>query len=363
MKKLPIIFLCLSLLFLSACGTQTAGVPEAPGDALRTVTDACGRQVALPKEVTSVVCVGVGALRYTVYLQAQDLVVGVEQGEQKATIAKPFSYFNRELFSALPVTGDNGTTYDEDILRLAPDVIVAYLDADAADALQSRTGIPVVTIPLNEGMFDEAALATLSLLGEVYHREDRAEELRDYLLAARQDLDQRTRDIPEADKPTVYVAGVSYKGAHGFEGTEAGYPPLAAIHARNPADRTGQSGPFSIDMEQVLLWDPDVIFLDWNGMDLIRENYAVNPAFYEGLSAVKNGRLYAQISFRSSATNAELALADAYYAGTVLYPEQFADIDPAEKFDEIFQTLLGVEDAYSQYAAQGYTFTELKLGE
>ena len=80
------------------------------------------------------VCVGVGALRYTVYLQAQDLVVGVEQGEQKATIAKPFSYFNRELFSALPVTGDNGTTYDEDILRLAPDVVVAYLDADAAEA-------------------------------------------------------------------------------------------------------------------------------------------------------------------------------------------------------------------------------------
>ena len=81
MKKLPIIFLCLSLLFLSACGTQTAGVPEESNDALRTVTDACGRQVALPKEVTSVVCVGVGALRYTVYLQAQDLIVGVESDE------------------------------------------------------------------------------------------------------------------------------------------------------------------------------------------------------------------------------------------------------------------------------------------
>ena len=363
MKKLRIISLCLSLLLLTACGAQTEPAPREDSEPLRTVTDASGRQVALPEEITSVVCVGVGALRYTTYLQAQDLVVGVEQGEQTATLAKPFSYFNRERFTALPVTGDNGTTYDEDILRLAPDVIVAYLDADTADSLYARTGIPVVTIPLNEGMFDEAALATLSLLGEVYHREDRAQELADYLLAAQADLDSRTRDVQEAEKPTVYVAGVSYKGAHGFEGTEAGYPPLAAIHARNLADRTGQSGPFSIDMEQVLLWDPNVIFLDWNGMDLIRENHAVNPAFYEGLSAVKNGRLYAQISFRSSATNAELALADAYYAGTVLYPEQFADIDPAEKFDEIFQTLLGVEDAYSQYAAQGYTFTELKLGE
>ena len=363
MKKLRIIFLCLSLLLLTACGAQPTSAPPEIGPPLRTVTDAGGRQVELPEEVASVVCVGVGALRYTTYLQAQDLVVGVEQGEQTATIAKPFSYFNRERFTALPVTGDNGTTYDEDILRLAPDVIVAYLDAGAADSLQSRTGIPVVTIPLNEGIFDDAALATLSLLGQVYHREDRAQELTDYLLAARADLDRRTRDIPEADKPTVYVAGVSYKGAHGFEGTEAGYPPLAAIHARNLADRTGQSGPFSIDTEQVLQWDPDVIFLDWNGMGLIRESHAVNPDFYDSLSAVENGRLYAQISFRSSATNAELALADAYYAGTVLYPEQFAGIDPAEKFNEIFRVMLGVEDAYSQYAAQGYTFTTLKLGE
>ena len=363
MKKLRIISLCLSLLLLTACGAQAEPAPREDSEPLRTVTDASGRQVALPEEITSVVCVGVGALRYTTYLQAQDLVVGVEQGEQTATLAKPFSYFNRDRFAALPVTGDNGTTYDEDILRLAPDVIVAYLDGDTADSLYARTGIPVVTIPLNEGMFDEAALTTLSLLGEVYHREDRAQELADYLLAAQADLDSRTRDVPEAEKPTVYVAGVSYKGAHGFEGTEAGYPPLAAIHARNLADRTGQSGPFSIDTEQVLQWDPDVIFLDWNGMGLVQENYAVNPGFYNSLSAVEAGRLYAQISFRSSATNAELALADAYYAGTILYPEQFAGIDPAEKFNEIFRVMLGVEDAYSQYAAQGYTFTTLKLGE
>ena len=110
MKKLRIISLCLSLLLLTACGAQTEPAPREDNEPLRTVTDASGRQVALPEEITSVVCVGVGALRYTTYLQAQDLVVGVEQGEQTATLAKPFSYFNRDRFAALPVTGDNGTT-------------------------------------------------------------------------------------------------------------------------------------------------------------------------------------------------------------------------------------------------------------
>ena len=358
--QIRILSLLLCFLLLTGCASAPQASEEPAGDT-RTITDGRGRTVTLPEEVSSVVCVGVGALRYTTYLGAQDLAVGVEQDERDAKLSKPFSYFNRDLFDTLPLTGDNGATYDEEILALSPDILVANLDAQSADDLQARLGIPVVAIAHNEGIFDENALSTLELLGEVYHKEDRAKELTDYLLGAQADLARRTQDIPQESKPTVYVGGVSYKGSHGFEGTEAGYAPLAAISAVNLADQTGQSGPFSIDTEQVLTWDPDVIFLDYNGMDLIRENYAAAPDFYSALTAVREGRLYAQISFRSSATNAELALADTYYAGTVLYPEAFADVDIGEKFDEIFSTMLGVEDAYAQYTAQGYVFGPMTL--
>ena len=37
----------------------------------------------------------------------------------------------------------------------------------------------------------------------------------------------------------------------------------------------------------------------------------------------------------------ELAIVDAYYAGTVLYPECFEDLDFEAKADEIFTALLG----------------------
>ena len=36
-------------------------------------------------------------------------------------------------------------------------------------------------------------------------------------------------------------------------------------------------------------------------------------------------------------------------------------MDIEEKFDEIFSTMLGVEDAYAQYAAQGYVFGPMTL--
>ena len=119
-----------------------------------------------------------------------------------------------------------------------------------------------------------------------------------YLEEIQQDLEQRTASIPEEKKPTVYVGGVSFKGHHGFEGTEAFYGPFELIHAANLANTTGQTGAFNIDVEQVLGWDPEIIFLDFNGMELIREDYAKNPDFYEALTAVQQGRVYSQISFR-----------------------------------------------------------------
>ena len=97
-------------------------------------------------------------------------------------------------------------------------------------------------------------------------------------------------------------------------------------------------------------------------MPLINEDYQANPAFYNSLTAVRSGKVYSQISFRSSASNLETALADAYYAACVLYPEQFADIDPEAKASEIFTELLG-SDPYPDLKEAGYAFRAITLGE
>ena len=344
-------------------GTGEAALEAEAAEGARILTDGAGREVEVPETVESIVCLNVGALRYTCYLQAQDLVVGVEDYEKEQSISRGYNYVNYELFADLPIVGNNGSHYAEEIITADPDVIVlASHDASEADNLQDTTGIPVVVVPGSDQMLDENAYETIRLMGELYGKEERAQELTAYLDSVKADLEERTAGVAEEDKPTAYVGGVSYKGAHGFEGTEAQYGPFAAIHARNLADETGQNGPFDIDPEQVLAWDPDVIFLDFNGMDLINEGYAKNPDFYNALSAVKNGKVYSQISFRSYASNLDTALADAYYAGSVIYPEQFADVDPVEKAGEIFTTLLG-ENPYNDLKEAGYEFRPIVLGE
>ena len=250
-----------------------------------------------------------------------------------------------------------------DVLIKDPQVIImTAADDKDANSLQDKTGIPVVVVPGSDTTLDDNAYETIRIMGEVYGKEERAEELTAYLDSVKEDLEARTASIPDADKPTVYVGGVSFKGHHGFEGTEAGYGPFVLIHANNLADSTGQTGAFDIDTEQVLAWDPDVIFLDFNGMALINEDYAKDPDYYQGLTAVREGRVYSQISFRSSASNLETALADAYYAATVLYPEEFADVDPVEKAGEIFTSLLGA-NPYEDLKEAGYEFRPIQIGE
>ena len=283
MKKRNIICLLLAVLTLLSCAACGGKTNTGDTAGTRTITDGKNRTVSVPEMVERIVCVGVGALRYSCYVGASDRVVGVEDYE------------------------------------------------------------------------------TIRLLGELYGLETRAQELTKYLKGIQTDLDTRTAKIADDQKPSVYVGGVSFKGQHGFEGTEAGYGPFALIHAKNLADTTGQTGAFNIDTEQVLAWDPDVIFLDFNGMPLIREDYQANPAFYNSLTAVRSGKVYSQISFRSSASNLETALADAYYAACVLYPEQFADIDPETKASEIFTELLG-SDPYPDLKEAGYAFRAITLG-
>ncbi len=356
MKKLIAFLLALVVCFgLTACGTN-----DLAGD--RTIVDSEGREVAVPETVESIVCVGVGALRYTCYMQSADLVVGVEDCEIEPVISRLYNFVNIDIFKDKPIIGGNGAPNAEGIIAADPQVIVlsAYAGVDADD-LQSKTGIPVVVVPGSDTTLDDKAYETIRILGQLLGKQERAEALTQYLKDLEQDLKDRTSAIAEADKPTVYVGGVSYKGHHGFEGTEAGYGPLALIGANNLADTTGKAGAFNIDIEQVLTWDPDVIFLDFNGMALINADYAENPDFYNSLRAVQNGRVYSQISFRSNASNLETALADAYYAATVLYPEQFADVDIEEKVGEIFTMLLGC-NPYADLKEAGYAFRPITIG-
>ena len=108
-------------------------------------------------------------------------------------------------------------------------------------------------------------------------------------------------------------------------------------------------------------WDPDVIFLDPGNMDLVNDEYNTNPGYFQALRAVQEGQLYTMPSFNNCGTNITYAIMNAYYAGIVLFPEAFADVDMATIGGQILQTMLG-EDFFEEMEAGGLYYGKLTPG-
>ena len=120
MKRFFSLFLTALMAVSLFAGCNNTG---ASNGATRTITDSAGRQVDVPEKVESVVCVGVGALRYTCYMESADLVVGVEDYETQQALTRLYNYVNFDKFKNLPIIGTNGQPYTEEIIHLAPDLI------------------------------------------------------------------------------------------------------------------------------------------------------------------------------------------------------------------------------------------------
>lgn len=353
------IFTCVA-----GCGEKTP--PTAKEGEHRSepfeVTDLCGRTVEFTAPAEKVVAVGPGALRYVCYINA-DKVVGIEELEKNSPTGRPYYTANASKLAALPSIGQGGPQTQPDAEKLVvikPDVIFSCLtDKAQSDELQAKTGIPVVVLDYgDQSTFSSEVYDSLKLVGKVMGEENRAAEVVAYLENCRNDLHDRTKDIAENEKPTVYVGGLGMQGVHGIESSSGKFPPFIAINAKNVVEETGKAGSVMIDKEKIIDWDPDIIFMDASGYQLLMDDYKKNPAYYSSLSAVKKGQVYSMIPYNWYWTNLEIAVADAYYAGKVIYPDKFEDIDPIQKADDLYNFMVGKE-LYDEIAKDYIGFKQL----
>ncbi len=276
------------------------------------------------------------------------MVVGIEAMEKKFPKGRPYIVANPQLLH-LPVFAQGGPpgenpVNEEELISIKPDLIFAtYLTHKAADRLQNKTGIPVFVLNYGElATFENKALfSSLMKAGKILGKEKRALEVIKYIKKVEKNIAKRVMGIPGKEKHAVYVGGLGHKGFHGIDSTMAKFPPFEMLKLKSPVDRVKMRGWIAIDREKLLEWDPDYIFIDEGGLPLIMQDYSRAPSFYRSLSAVRKGRVYGLLPFNFYTTNIEVALANAYFIGKVIYPDRFKDISPEKKADEIFEFFVG----------------------
>lgn len=269
-------FLMLGAAALSACGAREP--------VRSTFTDAAGRSVQLPAQISRVVPAGPPA-SVLMYALAPEKMLGWARAptdEQKALLAAPY----RDLPELGRLTGRSATANVEEILALQPDLIldagaVNGTHASLADRVQEQAGVPYVML---DGAFAKSA-DTLRALGGLLGVEAQAERLAAYaestfaMLAAR----------PAVEGPRVYYG----RGGDGLEtGLEGSINAelISVVGARNVSAEAGSGELAQISPEQLLAWNPDIIlaqlpsFRDallseprWSSLKAVRERKVFVP--------------------------------------------------------------------------------------
>ena len=129
---------------------------------------------------------------------------------------------------------------------------------------------------------------------------------------------------------------------------------------KNGTAYIGSNG-FEVDPEKIIEWDPDIIFLDPGNMDLVNAEYSANPGYFESLRAVQEGNVYTMPSSNSAGPNITYLLMNAYFAGKVLFPEEFSDIDFRAKSSEIMEKMLG-RDFLQEMEEGGLYYGKITIG-
>lgn len=290
-----LVFLVIGI--TAGCGTDTEG--DAPGEngasagGQRTITDMAGRTVEVPKEIDSVMGLS-STNRFFVYFDVADKMVGVREMESSEPYRMPWQLPIEDRIADLPVYDDGDI---ERIAQLNPDIIlrchsVVTTDYQDEENIQNKTNIPVVIGKPYVSLYKntEEFYETVELVGELLNKEERAQELVTGVEKIIEDLDERTRDIPEEDRPSVYVGGKSWAGSHDITSTSSYYSALEFINADNVAAEVGEENAF-IDREAIIDWDPDKIFVEkGGGYEMCLQD--LNSPEFQQLSAVQNGEIH-----------------------------------------------------------------------
>lgn len=339
-----------TLLGLSLAFLSLASLAE------RTITDQLNRSVTLPDKIERAVILQHQTLNIATQLDAMPQVVGV-LASWKKQLGGDFARLAPGV-DKLATPGDLNEVNIESLLALKPDVVFVtnYAPAEMIEKI-SKADIPVIAISLRVGDEKEAAKLNptladedqaysdglkqgITLIADVFGKQAQGEALNKAAFANRAMLAERLGDIPAEKRVRAYMANPDLHTYGSGKYTGLMMEHAGAFNVAAPTIK----GAKQVSMEDVLQWNPAVIFVQSRYPKVVEE--IKGGAQWQNLDAVKNGKVLLMPDYAKAwgyPMPEALALGEVWMA-KALYPERFADID----LDKM------VQDYYRQFYRTDY---------
>ena len=266
---------------------QPAQTEQQPAEQSATYifTDSAGRQVELPKNIERIAPSGPLA-QLVLFTVCPDKLVGFASDISDMQ----FEYIDKK-YAALPVFGNfYGDTLNlESVMAANPQVIIDIGEAKPSigedmDGIQDRTGIPTIFIHMEM----DSMVSAYQTLGEVTGETEQAQRIIEYIETTQTETRQKVATIPEPQRLTVY-----YGQDEGLTAIVAGTVHSDVIDIAGginvaQVEETIRGGASDISMEQLILWNPDVILF---APGSIYDSASTRPEWAE-VTAIQNGDYY-----------------------------------------------------------------------
>ena len=334
---------------------KASSMPEKmPVEDSITVKDARGRRVEIDLPVSSYAISTMDVIDFIIPLLGKDafhklVASGQDGGGGIQRYARMYMPIVGPYLEHMGQISEHNAPFDlEMILAMNPDVLIvnsamgAHRYALEVQKQLDAAGIPVVLIDVPGKSISTSVQDTMTLLGRIFQKSDRAAEVNDFLDNQSALLKEHIAAV-QGEMPAVYYEKSGYSEVFGStqSSVSTGWGAfVAAAGGRNIADRAflgtkaEKSGRGTLDPELILQADPDFIILSASGagwMDNFPDDPADVPQFdivnrvgWKNLKAVKNGNVYeiAHAMNRSVYSfYAHLKLA------SIFHPEEFGDVD------------------------------------
>jgi len=298
------------------------------------ISDAAGREVKIPGNVSRLVTTFKPATLMVLCLKGADAIVGLDNSSRHDPLALAVA---PEL-ADLPGVGSKSSGINiEAVLSLDPDLVILHYQKTGvrlADRLRD-SGCPAVVIAPET--FDSIE-QTLILLASAMGKPRRADAVIQAMDRVLERVGNRVQNLDPAARKTVYYAGPS-----GFLSTSpSGMLQDRMIHLAGGVNAAHElQGYFKqISPEQLMAWAPDSIVI--SPMSRLPAKTFINRKQFSLLPAVRENDIHV---FPSNLAPwdfpSPLSALGVMWLGLRLYPRKFEDICLVREVNEFHETLFG----------------------
>lgn len=306
------------------------GTPDPTGTATtttRTVTDMAGREVTIPAKIESVVTLGsVPPLNSLVFVLGESgaIVNGLPDEYLRSPRWKYQTTFAPQLATQPVMQAPDRSPQLEELLAADPDVVLTTYQTNI-EPLESR-GIPVIFIAWQD---PDDVKAAVTLLGEVFNKQDVAADYIDYFDRTIARVEEVTREIPESERPRVIY--MNLKDMTQPHLIAEWWITTAGGNSVTNDGRTSESLGFSA--EQLIAWDPEIMII--SSKDDVGTVY--DDSRFATIAAVQNERvMLAPIGSHNWANRTIENPLTVLWAAKTFYPDRFADIDLVQEVRDFY---------------------------